>query len=254
MWRTLAAPFREFGFAAGLLYAADRVLRRLSPRLGLYVYEMMAQPITGQPLLPAGRTRHLGFAEIGEGSPEVAAMPAREDIKAARFAQGARCLGVYRKGVLIGYLWYCRERYEEDEIRCTYELVDRERSVFDFDLYVLPEHRMGTAFLSVWHAANLFLGERGVHYTFSRLTRFNLASRRAHSHLGWRRVGRVVALKAGGVELLVSTIAPFAGLTWRPDQRVGLRLAPDVLAGRAVGTAGPAADGPGREVQPSGRS
>ena len=46
MWSKLAGPFREFGFFAGLLYAIDRVLRRLSPNLRLYAYELMVQPIT----------------------------------------------------------------------------------------------------------------------------------------------------------------------------------------------------------------
>lgn len=238
MWNKLAAPFREFGAVAGALYAIDRVLRRISPRLGLQVYEFMAQPITAKPLLPPNLTRNLAFEEIGQGHPDIALMPAREDIKAERFRQGARCLGVYRKGKLVGYLWFCSERYEEDEVRCTYLLGDPAHSVFDFDLYVLPEHRLGLGFMAVWHGANLFLSERGIRRTFSRLTRFNLASRRAHAHLGWRCVGRAVFVQAWRVELMLSTLAPFVALTWRRDQRVALRLQPDALeAARPADTA-----------------
>ena len=29
-----------------------------------------------------------------------------------------------------------------------------DRSVFDFDLYVMPEHRLGLGFMAVWHGAN----------------------------------------------------------------------------------------------------
>ena len=229
MWRLIAGPFREFGALAGSLYAIDRVLRRISPRLGLYVYELMVQPITGRPLLPPNLVRNLDFVEIGRGHPDLALMPARDDIKALRFEQGARCLGVYRKGKLIGYLWFCSGRYEEDEVRCTYHLAEQDRSVFDFDLYVIPEHRMGIGFMAIWHGANLFLSERGIHYTFSRLTRFNVASRRAHAHLGWRRVGRALFLQAWSAELMLSTLFPFVALTWRRGQRVRLRLAPDAL-------------------------
>ena len=236
MWRLITGPFREFGVLAGLLYAIDRVLRQISPRLGLCVYELMVQPITGQPLLPPNLVRNLAFVEIGRGHPDIALMPARDDIKAMRFEQGARCLGVYRTGKLIGYLWFCSERYEEDEVRCTYHLADTDRSVFDFDVYVLPEHRMGIGFMAIWHGANLFLGERGIHYTFSRLTRFNVASRRAHAHLGWRRVGRALFLQAWSTELMLATLSPFVALTWRRGQRVGLRLAPDVLKPAPAGT------------------
>ena len=227
MFRRVIGPFKEFGLPAGALYVVDRLLRSLSPRLGLYVYELMVQPITGNALLPPNLTKNLQFAEISRGHPDISLMPAREEIKAQRFEQGARCLGVYRKGCLIGYIWFSFGRYEEDEVRCTYELVDAARSVFDFDLYVLQEHRMGIGFMAIWHGANEYLRERGVQYTFSRLTRFNVASRRSHAHLGWRCAGRALFVKAWAVEAMFATVAPYVTLTC--SRRVHLRLAPDVL-------------------------
>jgi hypothetical protein len=253
MWHRVVGPFREFGFFAGALYALDRVLRSLSPRVGLFVYELMAQPITDRPLLPANFARNLRFSEIARGDPDIALMPAREDIKALRFEQGASCLGAYRKDKLIGYIWFCFNRYDEDEVRCTYELAVPDRSVFDFDLYVLPEHRMGIAFMAIWHGANEYLRGRGVQYTFSRLTRFNLASRRSHAHLGWRCAGRALFLQAWRFELMLATVFPFVALTWKPNQRVRMRLAPDVLneaPSRADTEAAPAADKPEPEVKP----
>lgn len=242
IWQTVTRPFREFGAVAGTLYAVDRVLRRISPHLGLRVYELMVQPITSRPLLPSNLLKNITYAEIGPEHPDLELMPARQDIKALRFAQGARCLGAYRKGKLIGYSWFCFDSYAEDEVRCNYRLVDKTCSVFDFDFYVMPEHRMGLGFLAVWHGVNLFLAERGIRYTFSRLTRYNTASRRAHRHLGWRCVGRAVFLQAWRVEAVFSTLAPYARLTWRPSQRIDFHLAPDVLeplpsAARAVSTA-----------------
>lgn len=227
--KRLAGPLREFGWVAGSAYLLDRLLRRLSPKLGLYVYEFMVQPIGGKPLLPPNLSRNLTFQEIVKGDPAIAEMPAREDIKARRFEQGARCLGAYRKGQLIGYLWYATGRYEEDEVRCDYVLVDRSASIFDFDLYVLPKYRMGIGFLGVWHGANELLAPLGVRYTFSRLTRFNLASRRAHAHLGWKRVGVGVFLQLWGLEFMAASVAPYVGMTVGPRQRITLRLRPDAL-------------------------
>ncbi len=225
-WRRALGPFREFGLLPGALYLADRLLRGVSPRLGLQVYELMEQPIDGRPLLPSRMAQNLEFAEIGPGHPALAQMPARPEIKASRFAQGARCLGVWRKGALLGYVWWCPRRYEEDEVRCTFELDPADASVFDFDLYVLPEHRLGIAFLAIWHGANRWLHERGVRHSFSRVTLFNLASRRAHARLGGRRLGVALFVQAWGLEAMASSVRPFAGVSFGAPGRMRLRLAP----------------------------
>ena len=229
MLRRIAGPFREFGFAAGALYVLDRLLRSISPRLGLFVYEFMVQPIPEKHLLPANLARGLEFREIMRGDPEIALMPARPEIKESRFEQGAVCLGTFKNGKLIGYIWFCFGSYEEDEVRCTYQLANPDESVFDFDLFVLPEHRMGIGFMAVWHGANQYLHDRGVRYSFSRLTRFNLASRRSHRHLGWKRVASAVFLKAWSAELMLATIFPFVYLSFGPSHRVRLKFRPDVL-------------------------
>lgn len=212
----------------GLLYVVDRLLRAVSSRMGLQVYELMVQPIPDKPLLPAGLTKNLSFVAIGPDHPDLALMPARADIKVQRFEQGAQCLGVYRRGTLIGYIWFCFQCYEEDLARCTYELAAPAESVFDFDLYVLPEHRMGIGFMAIWHGANQFLRERGVRYTFSRVTRFNLLSRRSHARLGGLCIGRTLFLKLGEVELMLADVSPYAALTWG-RRRVKFVMSSDAL-------------------------
>jgi len=238
LWRRAIGPFKEFGAMAGTLYAADQVLRRLSPRMGIYVYELMVQPIGGKKLLPTNLAKNLTFAEIGRGDPAIDLMPARPEIKTARFDQGAICLGVFRREKLIGYAWFCFNVYEEDEVRCTYALAVPDQSVFDFDFYILPEHRMGIGFLAVWHGANEYLRSRNIRYTFSRLTRFNVASRRAHAHLGWKCVGKALFFQAWRVELMLATLAPFIFFSWSGKSRPRLQLWPDKLLAQDVGRAG----------------
>jgi hypothetical protein len=225
-WRRARAPFVEFGLAAGSLYLIARALRALSPNLGLFVYEFMVQPIGTTPLLPPNLSRNLEFRAIGRGHPDLALMPARDDIKTLRFEQGARCLGAYRKGQLLGYAWYCTGQYEEDEVRCTYRLAEPDSSIFDFDFYVLAQHRLGLGFLAVWQGVNETLHPRGVRFTYSRLDRFNEVSRRSHAHLGWRRLGTGLFLRAWQLELMVASLAPFVAVTWGPKQRVTLHLSP----------------------------
>jgi len=216
------------------LYVLDRVLRGISPRLGIYVYEFMVQPIPDKPLLPGNLLRGLLFREIRQGDPEIALMPARPEIKDSRFAQGAICLGTFSKDKLIGYIWLCFGSYEEDEVRCTYRMVNRDESVFDFDLFVFPEYRMGVGFTAVWHGANEYLRKRGIRYSFSRLTRFNLASRRSHRHLGWKRVASAIFLKIFGAELMVATIFPYLSFSFGPRHRVHLQLCPDALESPSI--------------------
>jgi len=229
MFRNIQGPFREFGFAAGCLYATHRVLQGISARWHLHVYELMVQPITDRALLPRKFGAQLDIREVRAGDAEIALMPVRPDVMASRLRQNATCLGAFRRGELIGYMWFCRREYEEDEVRCVYVLEAERESVFDFDFYLFPEHRMGLAFVALWNGANEFLHRRGVRYTFSRLDRFNVASRRAHRHLGWKVVGRAIFLQLGRVEVMLATLAPYASVSVSRARRVRLRLRPDVL-------------------------
>jgi hypothetical protein len=217
-------PFREFGAGAGLLYAIDRVLSGVSPRLRLHFYELMAQPIPDTPLLPARFLRNVEVREIKRGDPEVDLMPARPEIKESRFEQQAICLGAFMKSEFIGYMWFCYRRYDEDEVRCTFVLSPPDTAVFDFDFYLFPAHRLGLGFAALWHGANTYLRDRGITVTFSRLTRYNIASRRAHAHLGWTRVGRAFFLTAWGLQAMISTISPYVNLSIRESGRARLAL------------------------------
>lgn len=226
MLSKLAGAIKDFGLVAGLLYVADRALRTLSPSLGLFVYELMAQPIPDKPVLSANLARKLRFAEIGPGHPALALMPAPAAVIRARFDQKAVCLGTWRGDVFLGYIWLCFDRYREDEVRCDYLIAEAPDSVFDFDLYILPEHRMGLAFAAVWHGANEYLRARGVRRSFSRLTRFNTASRRSHAHLKWRRVGRVLVFMVWRVQVMLADIAPYVAVSILLRHRAQLRLRP----------------------------
>ena len=224
MLQKIRGVFRQFGFAVGLLYGLDRFLQRLSSNLRLYAYEFMVQPIHTKPLVPARFTRNFEIREIKHDDPEVDLMPVRPDIKRSRFDQNAVCLGAFQNGQFIAYMWFCFRAYDEDEVRCTYLLMPESQAVFDFDLYIFPQHRLSLAFIGIWNGANQYLSERGIKYTFSRLTRFNVGSRRAHEHLGWKRVGRAIFLQAWSLEVMMATIFPYLLLSLGKANRVRLKL------------------------------
>lgn len=209
-WRErLAAPLREFGVSGGLVYLVDRALQRVSPGLRLFVYDLMVQPIVAGDLPGARLARNLEIRPIALDAPEIAAMPVRPDAMASRRAQACGCVGAFRRGAMIGYMWYARDAYAEDEVRCTYAVAPRGKAVFDFDFYLYPEHRGGVGFAGLWNGANRVLREQGMRYTYSRVTRSNVASRRAHAHLGARRIGVATFLTAGRWQAMVATVPPF---------------------------------------------
>lgn len=228
MLSKIVGPFREFGAVVGLLYSIDRLLSNFSPETHLYVYDLMVQPITDRPLVPARWNKQLEIREIKAGDPELGLMPVRPEVMRARLAQNAICLGAFAKGRLIGYMWFCSRSYDEDEVRCTYLMTAAQASVFDFDFYLFPEHRMGLGFVALWNGANEFLNRQGILYTFSRLTRFNVASRRAHQRLGAKVVGRVLFLRGWRVEIMLATLSPYVSIT--KSGRVHLQLRPEVLS------------------------
>lgn len=223
MIRRLLGPFREFGLGAGALYIVDRVLGLLSPRCRLHCYELVAQPVGAGPLLPQNMRRNLQVREIGEGDSELATMPVPAAVIAARFRQGATCLGAWQREQFVAYGWFCPDHYEEDEVRCTYVLEPPGRAVFDFDIYVFPERRLGLAFTGLWHGANEHLQQRGIETSFSRVSRFNLASRRAHGRLGARVIGRALFLKLRRFELMLANVSPYFSMSLRGRPRLLLR-------------------------------
>jgi len=207
----------------------SRLLSRTSPNLGLFYYELMVQPITDKPLIMGRLARLVETREIKQADPEIEFMPVRPEILESRFKQNAICIGGFQKGKFIGYIWFCFRGYEEDEVRCRFVLTPEAESVFDFDLYIFPEHRLGLGFLGIWDGASRFLRSHGIRFSFSRLTRFNLASRRAHEHLGWKRAGSALFFKAWRMQVMVATVFPYLHLSLRNSGRPQLRLHADAL-------------------------
>jgi hypothetical protein len=221
------SPFKEFGFAAGLLYIGSRLLGLCSDHTRLFVYEMMVQPLPAKPIVPERALRAFDWRWIKPGDPELAAMPVPADVISARYAQGAICLGTFMQERFVGYIWFCSGGYDEDEVRCRYVILPEAESVFDFDLYIFPEYRLGRAFVAIWQQAIAQLRERGITQSFSRITRFNLASRRSHSHLGWKRAATAVFLKLWRLEFMVASAAPYVSMSLSARPRLILRA--DVL-------------------------
>jgi hypothetical protein len=204
---TLYAAARANAGAMGLLpsliYGLDRACHRLGLDAGAALDHLVAQPVRA-PAKP-GRGGGLVVRDIAPDDPAIEAMPIDREEQARRRQLGALCLGAFREDRLAGYLWLAFTHYDEPELRLRFVPWPQGRVSWDFDVYVLPAHRIGFTFPRLWEAANARLAERGVSWTLSKIGGYNVHSLASHRRLGAVFVGRVVTLRVGRWRLNIAT-------------------------------------------------
>ncbi|MGD1876714.1 MAG: GNAT family N-acetyltransferase [Kiloniellaceae bacterium] len=205
----------ELGPVGVLAYGLHLLGGRSGGLLGLSRYLFVAQPVAGQPLLPARRGRSIAVRRLDPQAPELLALPLDRAVLAYRAGQGAVCFGAFKEDRIIGCLWLCLGAYEEDEVRCRYRPLPAGRASWDFDVYLLPEQRSGLGFARLWDEANAFLRAQGVTYSWSRISAFNTESLAAHSRLGARVMGQATFLWLGPCQIMLGSVPPYRHLSFR---------------------------------------
>jgi hypothetical protein len=211
IFHKLRSVFDEFG-ALGPLYLLTRVLE--GTPFGVHAYRLVAQPVPEGPLLPPGRGRKIEVRLLERGDPAFAGLPLTQDVLAYRFGQDAICLGAFKDGAVIGCLWLCLGPYLEDEVRCRFVPLPPGATSWDFDVYLRPEHRIGFGFARLWDEANSLLRRRGVGWSISRISVLNVKSLAAHDRLGIRTLATAVYLRAGRLQAMLASAAPYINLSW----------------------------------------
>lgn len=233
------ALVRELGGRGdALLYLADRVLDRASGgRARVVKYHVVAQPIgragAYAVLRDDGRTR---IEPAPPSHPCVADFPRPPAVVARRYRDGAQCLVATVGAAFAGFLWWQSHRYDEDEVRCRYELADAARSVWDFDVHVEPRWRLGRTLARLWAEADRRLAAQGIEWSFSRISAFNRASLAAHSRLGARRCASAVFVVLGPLQLSWLAGADGARAAW-PRWSIGERGKPRLVLAPPATTA-----------------
>jgi hypothetical protein len=205
--RKLAGVFREYGLAKGNFYLLHRVIASIGG--GLYLYDLVAQPVPSNAWLPPSRGAGITVRQIDDVGPALGRLPLEEGVFAFRKRQGATCFGAFKGSEMVGYLWLCLGRYREDEVDSVFVTPGS----WDFDVYVLPEYRGSIVFLKLWDAANDFLRHRSVRWSMSRISALNISSLASHRRLGARRVGRMLFLRFGKLQVAISSISPHLRLS-----------------------------------------
>ena len=212
----LGQLFRELGPTSAVLYLLGRIFQLLSCRDVIHRYILVAQPVPKEPLLPKRRGLSIEVRPVDQNDPALAAMPTSDEVLAYRFGQGALCFGAFQQHEMIGCLWLKIGHYDEDEVRCRFAPMPEGGASWDFDVYILPERRSGLAFARLWDTANSYLRDRGIAWSFSRISAFNAGSLASHSRLGAKRIGTATFLAIGRLQLMVSTLRPFVHLSFDP--------------------------------------
>jgi hypothetical protein len=215
---------QELGLVGTLCYVFYRLCAMSGGRASLYRYLFVAQPIPRVPLMPARRGRSIAIRQVPPTDPVLLSLPLDEKVLSYRAGQGAICFGAFKEGKIIGCLWLCLSSYEEDEVRCRYSLEPATASSWDFDVYLKPEYRSGLGFARLWDEANDFLRCRGVTFSWSRISAFNLGSMASHARLGAKVVGSATFLRAGICQLMIASLPPYIHVSWRRENVPSIRL------------------------------
>lgn len=221
----LRRAVREIGIRDTCLLAASRTLFALvGGRARIFKYYFMAQPVVPAQLrAPSSGTFNLEW--VDEGCQVLLQADRPRAVIADRFAQGARCLlATTSDARMAGFLWYVAGPYNEDEVRARFCPLPEGSTAWDFDVSIMPIHRMSRLFSYLWKCAGEELAARGVTHTVSRISAFNPGSLAAHRRLGGTLVGRATFLCVGRRQLMISSLRPHLHVSWRDDQRPVLRI------------------------------
>lgn len=223
--------FGQLGWANGLLYMVARTLDKVSRgRIQLIRYHFVAQPVPSSPQLLVRPSATSPVCLVSPGDPLLANSPRPIHEIARRFANGHVCLVAKARDQFAGFLWLARDYYQEDEVRCRYQLEQPGISVWDFDVYVKADFRLGRTFARLWDATNEYLVSNGVRWSFSRISCFNPDSLTSHSRLGTHTLFTGTFLCCGPFQLSFFGVPPYFHTSTSYRSYPTVRLAPPLTA------------------------
>ena len=207
------------------IYYIDRAFSRLRLPLRLKQYYIFAQPVPSERLLRSRRGRSVYVERLDTADPRLEALPVAADTLDLRGQAGnIVCFAAFKDGRVIGCHWLALDHHDDEEVGARFCGQGSARFVWDFDLYVVPEERIGYAFARIWDEAFAFLRELGIAWSLSYVSPVNQRSHKSHESLGSVRVASLLRITLGRAELIVSTIRPYLGLALPPRTRVTIPL------------------------------
>lgn len=214
----------ELGFFNALAYKINQAVFAKFRHYVFFHYKIVVQPVAPKPFLPARLGRSISVEQMRQMHAELAYLPVPEQVVQQRFAQQAICFLAKKSESVVGCIWVCENGYDEDEVRSRFIPHPSGQSVWDFDVYIAPEARSGIAFVRLWDEVNQYLRGRGVRYTVSRISAFNMQSSTSHARMGAKILGSIVYIRVFRLQLMLGQFAPWIHLSWANTQVPSVRI------------------------------
>ena len=201
------------------LYGWAWLLRTVSAgAVELHYRYVLLQEVPGEPLLK-GRSRGLPEVRVLEGAELLRefdrdvdgafSRPPRDRPRVQmRVERGDICIAAARSARTVGVLWLSFGTFEETAVNCRFVVNPSDRVAWDSNLFIVEEARGGLIFVALWDGANAVLRERGYGWTATETSAFNGPSLQAHERLGAYRIGRIVHLCLGSLQVTFSSLHP----------------------------------------------
>lgn len=220
MLRSLKSAISSLGLFNGVLYLLGRAMQAASGgRCFLVRYYLVAQPVPN-PCVPVCRpSENDRVVEIDRQNPIVKTFPRPSAVIQTRFQKGLVCLAATSKQTFSGFLWFARGAYDEDEVHCRFLLANPDTMVWDFDVYVEPQFRLGRTFARLWDAANERFSSSGIQWSISRISAFNQQSLQSHERLGIRRLNSLTFVCLGGLQIGFMSCSPYLNICTKDINR-----------------------------------
>lgn len=227
MLKKLGELASAIGHGETALYVVMRALKAMSGgRVQLVRYHLVAQPIPEHPVPSCRPSARAAVRQVDGSDPVREAFPRPREVVQGRFDRDHVCLVATQDDVFVGFLWLAFDHYDEDEVRCRYDLLDPDACVWDYDVYLENAHRLGRGFSRLWDAANALLAEKGIRWSISRISAFNPASLAAHRRLGLKHLKSTTFLRFGPVQLSILPDRPYLHLGVSDSAVPRIRLGP----------------------------
>ncbi|MBW7931249.1 MAG: GNAT family N-acetyltransferase [Gammaproteobacteria bacterium] len=223
LWQRLCRPLRTLGPLDGSLYLIAAALARITGgRCQLHRYYLVAQPVPEIAGDRAGSPQ--AIRRIDPADAVIGQFPRPPAVITERFATGGECLVAENGDRFAGYLWISRDSFDDPDQRCRFELLPASRCVWDYDVYIAPEFRLGRTFLRLWQGANAYLSSQGIGWSVSQISAFNRGSLAAHQRLGCIRKASSTFIVIGGMQLSIFTMPPYLHLSCSPHTQPTVRV------------------------------
>lgn len=220
MVKRLQAFYAEHGLFWGGLYVLHRLLAVLpGSRSGFFPYHIVAQPFADR-----ANAKAEAVWQLSADDTLIASFPRTSEKIQERLALGHRCyVRSTTKTPFAGYVWIAGTPMQEDEIDATYTFPEL-RCVWDYDVYVVPQYRLGRTFVSMWSGVEKTLVGEGAELSLSRISAFNHTSLRSHIALGAEKIAWVAAARLMGIQILLTNVKPYLKLSRNRSPEVNLEV------------------------------